>query len=116
LAAYGWPGNIRELKNVLYRAAVQARGGLIRASDIGESLAVVRPANRAVLSARDARTLVENHGGNVSAAARQVGVARSTLRGWIGATGAVAGRSCASVCAKTEKGGIQEAETGVRRV
>lgn len=84
LAAYGWPGNVRELRNVLYRAAVRVSGRLVRANDIAESLSVLRSPCRMVMSGSDARALVENHGGNVSAAARQIGVARSTLRGWIG--------------------------------
>jgi hypothetical protein len=86
LGAYGWPGNVRELRNVLYRAAVRASGCLIRASDVADSLQVLRTSGRVVLSGSDARALVDNHGGNVSAAARQLGIARSTLRGWIGPT------------------------------
>lgn len=34
LAAYNWPGNIRELENVLEKAAVMAEGSLIHAEDI----------------------------------------------------------------------------------
>jgi DNA-binding NtrC family response regulator len=88
LAAYGWPGNVRELRNVLYRAAVRVSGHLVRANDIAESLSVLRSPCRMVMSGGDARALVENHGGNVSAAARQIGIARSTLRGWMGTAGA----------------------------
>jgi DNA-binding NtrC family response regulator len=96
LGAYGWPGNVRELRNVLYRAAVRASGRLIRSADIAESLLVVRTASRVVISSSDARALVDSHGGNVSAAARQLGVARSTLRGWIGTTDAVVERPLVS--------------------
>jgi transcriptional regulator of acetoin/glycerol metabolism len=93
LGAYAWPGNVRELRNVLYRAAVRSSGHLIRSADISESLSVARAPARVVISGSEARALVDSHGGNVSAAARQLGVARSTLRGWIGMTNAVVHRS-----------------------
>jgi len=84
LAAYGWPGNVRELKNVLYRAAVRTSGHLIRASDVSESLSVLCGRGKLAVSGSDARAMVERLGGNVSAAARHLGVARSTFRGWLG--------------------------------
>lgn len=34
LVAYGWPGNVRQLENVLHRAAILADGGVIRAVDL----------------------------------------------------------------------------------
>jgi transcriptional regulator with AAA-type ATPase domain len=111
LAAYGWPGNVRELRNVLYRAAVRVSGHLVRANDIAESLSVLRSPCRMLMSGSDARALVDNHGGNVSAAARQIGVARSTLRGWIGTAGAMVERPAEAV----EKC-IREAETDARWV
>lgn len=38
LESYPWPGNIRELRNVIERVALLARGKTIRASDLGPSL------------------------------------------------------------------------------
>jgi two-component system, NtrC family, response regulator AlgB len=38
MAAYRWPGNIRELVNVLERAVVLARGGVIRVEDLPDQL------------------------------------------------------------------------------
>src|SRR5262249_47801331 len=35
LAAYGWPGNIRELENVVQRAVIMARGKFIEQADLG---------------------------------------------------------------------------------
>ena len=39
LESYPWPGNIRELRNVIERVALLARGKTIRASDLAPSLA-----------------------------------------------------------------------------
>jgi DNA-binding NtrC family response regulator len=38
LEGYAWPGNIRELRNVIERAALLAQGRTIRVSDLGTSL------------------------------------------------------------------------------
>jgi DNA-binding NtrC family response regulator len=79
LAGYGWPGNVRELRNVLYRAAASS-GSRIGGGDIAASLDISSTPERVPLSPEQARAAVATHGGNVSAAARQLGVARSTLR------------------------------------
>jgi two-component system response regulator AtoC len=34
LVAFDWPGNVRQLENVLHRAAIVADGGMIRVSDL----------------------------------------------------------------------------------
>jgi transcriptional regulator of aroF, aroG, tyrA and aromatic amino acid transport len=34
LTQYGWPGNVRQLKNVIYRALMQLEDGVLRAKDI----------------------------------------------------------------------------------
>jgi two-component system, NtrC family, response regulator AlgB len=38
LTAYGWPGNIRELRNVIERAAVLSRGNLINKEDLPDAI------------------------------------------------------------------------------
>jgi DNA-binding NtrC family response regulator len=81
LASYGWPGNVRELRNVLYRAALAGRGRLIGSQDVADSLDLASGCRRMALSPDQARAVVNGQGGNVSAAARQLGVARSTFRG-----------------------------------
>ena len=81
LASYGWPGNVRELRNVLYRAALASSGHVIGSQDIADSLDLASGPQRMALSADQARAVVNGHGGNVSAAARQLGLARSTFRG-----------------------------------
>ena len=48
---------------------------------IADSLDLASGPQRMALSADQARAVVNGHGGNVSAAARQLGLARSTFRG-----------------------------------
>src|SRR5258706_166834 len=81
LASYGWPGNVRELRNVLYRAALATSGPLIGSQDVADSVDLASGPSRMALSPDQARAVVNGHGGNVSAAARQLGVARSAFRG-----------------------------------
>jgi transcriptional regulator with AAA-type ATPase domain len=91
LAAYGWPGNVRELRNVLYRAAIAARGPALGTKEIAESLEISAAPQRVTVSVEQARAVVASHGGNVSAAARHLGVARSTFRGLLDGTRAKEG-------------------------
>jgi DNA-binding NtrC family response regulator len=83
LVAHPWPGNVRELASVLYRAAATSPGSEIRPEHL--ELHPPRSAHRPMqsLSVEDAATLLRRHAGNVSAAARAAGVARSTFRAWV---------------------------------
>jgi DNA-binding NtrC family response regulator len=84
LAAYGWPGNVRELRNVLYRAALSTETSRIGTKEIAESLEKAVAPHRVMLTADQARDALDRHAGNVSAAARQLGLARSTFRDLLG--------------------------------
>jgi len=84
LAAHTWPGNARELRNVLYRAAAMSGGCVITEADLE-----IEPPQRLAAPARfrleelpdsRVRELVSRHGNNVASAARELGVPRSTLR------------------------------------
>jgi two-component system response regulator HydG len=86
LAAYRWPGNIRELKNALWRAAILADGAPIAPEhlglgatgpaegDGGDAPLTLEAAERAAVERALAAT-----GGNRVRAAQLLGIARSTL-------------------------------------
>lgn len=89
MAAYRWPGNIRELKNTLWRAAILAQGTPIDVVHLGLPGTVPAPpaAVRGAVAPRtleDAereaiRVALDAATGNRSQAARTLGIARSTL-------------------------------------
>jgi transcriptional regulator of acetoin/glycerol metabolism len=84
LAAHHWPGNIRELRNVLTRLSLSGRNA-ITVEDVAALLpngAEPAPQTGSVL--RDAQTrqiaaVMQSVGGNISAAARKLGVSRNTI-------------------------------------
>jgi DNA-binding NtrC family response regulator len=84
LAAHPWPGNARELRNVLYRAAAVCSRRTITEADleIEAPRNLIAPARFTLeeLPLARIRELVTRHGGNVASAARELGVPRSTLR------------------------------------
>lgn len=96
LAAHDWPGNVRELKATLEHAAILADGGVIGSRQLRSALAAHRreapsPPVAAAPTTERAHGLraverqlileaMERHGGNVSRAARELGLPRSTLR------------------------------------
>jgi DNA-binding NtrC family response regulator len=81
LAAYDWPGNVRELRNVLCRAAdATARAGSIDVQDIDRALRRKVHAEAVTVTPRAARALLDEHAGNLSAAARAAGLPRTSFR------------------------------------
>jgi DNA-binding NtrC family response regulator len=80
LVAHDWPGNVRELRNVLVRAMHFAgRATSISAADVERALRA-RASLRPALNPGLAKALLRDHGGNLSAAARAAGMARTTFR------------------------------------
>lgn len=88
LATYPWPGNIRELENVIGNACMMADGNLIDISDLPERLR--RPLNEAVggdetflsldeLQRRHILRVLEGVGGNKARAAEVLGIGRATI-------------------------------------
>lgn len=81
LRRYNWPGNVRQLKSVLSRASMRCSQGTITAQDIEVALpSELRCIKREPVSPAQARALVAENGGNISAAARVVGLPRTTFR------------------------------------
>lgn len=87
LAAHDWPGNVRQLRNVLERAVALSTTGVIAPNDLfGEGAAAEQGAFKdkkeqviADFEARYVRGLLARHEGNVSAAAREAGMSRNAL-------------------------------------
>lgn len=92
LLEHHWPGNLRELKNVLERALLQRSGPTVHAADVlfdapSEGRMRAAPPSLAAegtrtLSQVERQTIYEAllaEGGRVEAAARRLGIPRSTL-------------------------------------
>lgn len=79
LRAYSWPGNVRELRNALELAAVGCDSTIVNADLVDCVLRrLADPAARP--NADTLRRAIEEYDGNLSAAARALGIPRSTLR------------------------------------
>lgn len=88
LRQYQWPGNIRQLRNVLLRLAVQSQGKLITDKEILAHSGEFGSAGTAKvdiflsleeLEKNHIKAALERTGGNIIDAAGLVGIARSTL-------------------------------------
>ena len=86
LGQHGWPGNVRELRNVVERMAILTTGDRITAEAVPAEVRTT--AVRALTGLHDARNAAERERilaaldqaqGNVSAAARLLGVERTSL-------------------------------------
>ena len=83
LKAYPWPGNIRELKGVIKRAALLAKGDWIISEDVDLPNSPRQTEGYALIDERTERENIikalEATGGDKKAAARLLGISRSTL-------------------------------------
>jgi two-component system response regulator HydG len=87
LAQYGWPGNLRELRNALERALILSRGGPIRLEHLPPEVVGGRPAPGTALPQRlddlervHIQSVLEQVRGNRTLASEILGISRSTLK------------------------------------
>lgn len=78
LTRYDWPGNVRELRNVIERAMVVSTGEKITADDLLIE-AEARPVKLTDLEKSTIVELLQRYDGNITAAAKSLGIARTTL-------------------------------------
>lgn len=96
LTEYGWPGNYVQFKRILSQLCIASRDHTIRAADVRSLLALERPVYQddteqdlryaidlgrtlAQIERDVVESVIQQHGGNQSAAARQLGISRTTL-------------------------------------
>jgi transcriptional regulator with PAS, ATPase and Fis domain len=86
LMSHTWPGNVRELRNILERAIVVASGHVIQASDLGlrrppcvDGGGVGTMASLEDVERHHIGRVLQDSGGNISQAARTLGIDRATL-------------------------------------
>ncbi len=83
LLAHAWPGNARELRNVVCSAAAMTPAPELSAQDIERALKRVSGAALVAPAAIDVQAIesaVQRYGGNLSAVSRALDIPRSTLR------------------------------------
>jgi len=91
LSAYSWPGNIRELENVIERAVALCEGVLLRAEDLPDNILYYKKEHDDSKGSRELRAIVEQSerihiervlhdtSGNKKLAARILGIDLSSL-------------------------------------
>jgi transcriptional regulator with PAS, ATPase and Fis domain len=88
LLAYAFPGNIRELENILEYACILCPGGLIDVDHLPADVRACehpgpgadRPPTMEDIRYQGAVAAVERNGGNRNAACRELGISKDTLR------------------------------------
>ena len=83
LLTHAWPGNARELRNVVCSAAAMSPAPELSGQDIERALTRISGASAAPPVAVDAEAIesaVQRYGGNLSAVSRALSIPRSTLR------------------------------------
>lgn len=84
LASHSWPGNLRELNNVMKRAVLLTRGNKITTAELTQAMGQIRTDNVLQLHDEDTErqriiTALQQTNGNKAKAARLLGVDRKTI-------------------------------------
>ncbi|MEE8523156.1 MAG: sigma-54 dependent transcriptional regulator [Thermoanaerobaculia bacterium] len=84
LLGHPWPGNVRELSHVIERAVLMADGDTVKTADFGFQSGAGAPGRLDEMTLEDAERLLirkalERFAGNVTDAARALGLSRSAL-------------------------------------
>lgn len=84
LASHSWPGNLRELNNVVKRAVLLTRGNKITTAELTQAMGQIRTDNVLQLYDEDTErqriiTALQQTNGNKAKAARLLGVDRKTI-------------------------------------
>ena len=84
LASHSWPGNLRELNNVVKRAVLLTRGSQITTAELTQAMGQIRTDNVLQLHDEDTErqriiTALQQTNGNKAKAARLLGVDRKTI-------------------------------------
>lgn len=83
LQAYEFPGNVRELRNLLQRAVLTCRDGMIRAADLRLPIAAATmragTQSMAEIECAHIRALLDTHAGHRSRVAAALGITERTL-------------------------------------
>ena len=82
LLKYAWPGNVRQLRNVIDSAVVMASGQMIQTEDLGLYDAGTDELDSLKISAWERKLIrlaLQQTAGNVPAAAKLLGIGRATL-------------------------------------
>jgi two-component system response regulator HydG len=86
LQMHSWPGNVRELQHAVERAVILSEGNMLEPQDffmneVPESQNEIFPVNMNLEETEKMliRKVVDKHGGNISRAARELGLTRASL-------------------------------------
>jgi len=87
LKHYNFPGNVRELQYTMERAVIMAEGETLTAEDLifspienaVQEAAETRDMNLGVVEKNTILRVIEKHGGNISKAAKELGITRTAL-------------------------------------
>lgn len=91
LQRYSWPGNVREMQNIIERAVLLGKGDTIRAEDLPRQLAAAMPITTELVGSRSLKQalasperqiildVLESNGWNRHATAEALGINRTTL-------------------------------------